>query len=175
MTTEGCKVEVSQRLKRVTTILDKLQRESTLQLANMQDVGGCRAVLDSVAELRRVQRRIIKNRPPVKVSDYIEEPRGSGYRGVHVIVLYDGKMIEIQLRTNAMHEWAITVEKLGGRLRKDLKSGEGPASVLALLEAISEAMALEEAGTPVDDALVNRIDELRSDAVPYLHQAGGTR
>lgn len=38
--TEGCRVEVSQRLKRVPTILDKLMREPTMQLANMQDIGG---------------------------------------------------------------------------------------------------------------------------------------
>jgi (p)ppGpp synthase/HD superfamily hydrolase len=50
--TEGCRVEVSQRLKRVPTIIDKLTREPTMQLANMQDVGGCRAVLGDVAELR---------------------------------------------------------------------------------------------------------------------------
>jgi len=40
--TEGCTVEVTQRLKRVPTIVDKLRREPTMQLASMQDIGGCR-------------------------------------------------------------------------------------------------------------------------------------
>ena len=52
--TEGCRVEVTQRLKRFVTILDKLQREPTLDLSRMQDVGGVRAVLDSIDEVRRV-------------------------------------------------------------------------------------------------------------------------
>jgi hypothetical protein len=36
------------------------------------------------------------------------------------------------------------------------------------MEAISEAMALEEAGLVVDSALVERIDRLRPDALPFL-------
>jgi ppGpp synthetase/RelA/SpoT-type nucleotidyltranferase len=171
--TEGCQVEVSQRLKRFPTILDKLRREPTMQLSRMQDVGGCRAVLGSVDEVRRVERRLTRNRPPLRYSDYITTPRASGYRGVHVVVGYadrDGaeRAIEVQLRTRTMHEWAITVERLSGRLDVDLKSGRGPDEVLALLGAISNAMAIEEAGEPVPAGLVNRIDDLRQAAVPYL-------
>src|SRR4051812_38454 len=49
---EGCAVEVSQRLKRAPTIVDKIGREPTLPLASMQDIGGCRAVLASIDEVR---------------------------------------------------------------------------------------------------------------------------
>jgi (p)ppGpp synthase/HD superfamily hydrolase len=100
--TEACQVEVSQRLKRVPTMIDKLVREPTMPLASMQDIGGCRAVLRDVAEVRRVQRRLAKNRPPVRLNDYIANPRPSGYRGVHLIVVYDGRHIEVQLRTEVM-------------------------------------------------------------------------
>jgi putative GTP pyrophosphokinase len=171
--TEGCEVEVSQRLKRFPTILDKLHREPTMQLSTMQDIGGCRAVLASVEEIRRVERRLKRNRPPLRYSDYITTPRPSGYRGVHVVVAYadrDGseRAIEVQLRTRTMHEWAITVERLSGRLDVDLKSGRGPEEVLTLLGAISQAMAAEEAGELVPDDLVSRIADLRQAAVPYL-------
>lgn len=66
--TERCRPEVSQRLKRASTIILKLTREPTMQLANMQDIGGCRAVLDSVDELRRVEHRLRKNRPRGRVT-----------------------------------------------------------------------------------------------------------
>ena len=103
--TEACaRVEVSQRLKRTPTILDKLTREPTLALANMQDIGGCRAVLASIDEVRRVEARLRKSRPPVGYSDYVTTPRSSGYRGVHLVVVYDGRRIEVQLRTLVMHE-----------------------------------------------------------------------
>jgi len=174
---EGCRIEVSQRLKRLTTILDKLMREPTMALGNMQDIGGCRAVLDSIDELRRVEQRLRKNRPPLRVSDYISQPRSSGYRGVHVVVAYpdkadDDRGIEVQLRTRTMHEWAITVERMSGRLQQDLKSGYGPAEVLTLLGAVSEAMAIEEHGGVVGKDLIERMRLLREAAVPYLSGGG---
>jgi putative GTP pyrophosphokinase len=171
--TEQCEVEVSQRLKRVPTIIDKLGREPTMQLANMQDIGGCRAVLNSIDEVRRVQRRLARNRPPLRVSDYIAEPRSSGYRGVHVMVEYDNRPVEVQLRTQVMHEWAITVERLGGRLGEDLKSGYGPQPVLDLMEGISEVMAVEERGGIVGQEALDRLSDLRQAALPFL--GGGHR
>ena len=50
--TVGVQAEVTQRLKRRQTILDKLLREPTLDLSRMQDFGGCRAVVGSIADLR---------------------------------------------------------------------------------------------------------------------------
>lgn len=170
--TEGCRLEISQRLKRMPTIIDKLVRYPAMKLSTMQDIGGCRAILDSVDEVRRVQRRLSKNRPPIRVNDYLNEPKPSGYRSVHVIVDYDGRSIEVQLRTQVMHDWAVAVERLGGRLQADLKSSIGPPPVLRFLEAIAEAMALEEAGQAVDTVLMDRLARLREDALPFL---GGPR
>lgn len=163
--TEGCELEVSQRLKRMTTVLDKLVREPTMRLASMQDIGGCRAVLSTIRDVRRVEQRLKKNRPPIRYSDYISEPRESGYRAVHVVVGYGDELsvrraIEVQLRTQVMHEWAITVERLSGRLRDDLKSGRGPEELLALLATVSEA-------------LNRRIADLRAAAVPFLRGTHG--
>ncbi len=72
--TEQVAGQVSQRLKRVPTIWEKLLREPTMQLAGMQDIGGCRAVVTSLAELRAAERRLRKNRPAVRVSDYTSCP-----------------------------------------------------------------------------------------------------
>ena len=81
---------------------------------------------------------------------------------------YDDRAIEVQLRTKAMHEWAIAVERLSWRMDEDLKSSRGPQPVLAWLEAVSEAMALEETGCSVTSELADRISVLRERAVPYL-------
>jgi len=165
--------EISQRLKRIPTIIDKLTREPTLALANMQDLGGCRAVLDSIDEVRRVQSRLEHAGRVERISDYITAPRDSGYRGVHVIVRYHERRIEVQLRTKVMHSWAVTVEALGGIINEDVKSGRGPAPVQNLMSAISRAMALEEQGQRVDDQLEREIHQLRTSAAPYL--TGGRR
>lgn len=165
--TEGCPVEVSQRLKRMATILDKVQREKSLSLAKMQDIGGVRAVLDDVSQVRRVEARLKKNRPVAGYSDYIADPRQSGYRGVHVIVEYgeEGRCIEVQLRTRVMHEWAITVERLGGAFGENFKQ-DGDTPVQRFMAAVSEAMAIEEQGGQPSLDLLVRIKELRSNAWP---------
>ena len=79
--------------------------------------------------------------------------------------------IEVQLRARVMHSWAIAVERLGGRLQEDLKSGKGPIEVLEFLGAVSEAMAIEECGDDVDANLIGEINRLRVRAGQWL---GGT-
>jgi putative GTP pyrophosphokinase len=166
--TVDCPVEVSQRLKRIPTIVDKLVREPNMALGTMGDIGGCRALLDSIEQVRRVETRLLRNGPVVRHSDYITEPRATGYRAVHIIVEYDNRRIEIQLRTRVMHAWAFTVERLAGRLEQDVKGGQGPREVVDWLEAVSEAMALEETNHSVDAMMLERINRLRAAAMPYL-------
>jgi ppGpp synthetase/RelA/SpoT-type nucleotidyltranferase len=167
--TAGVAGDISQRLKRRPTIVDKLRREPTMTLDRMQDVGGCRAVLVSVGAVREVQGRWThgphRDRV-VREYDYIDQPRASGYRGVHLIVQYADRdqtdfNVEVQLRTQLQHEWAYTVEYLGGRRGYDLKSGEGPPEILALLARIAEAMEYEEKGQSAPDSLRNEIRQLR--------------
>lgn len=170
---EGCVVEVTQRLKRINTIMDKLRREPSMGLATMQDIGGCRAVLHNVAEVRRVEHRLKKNRPPLNYYDYVTTPRPSGYRGVHVVICYPDatgtdRAIEVQLRTKTMHEWAIAVERIAGRIQDDLKSGRGPQPLLDLLAAISKAMEIEEGGGSVPPDFLQEMGRLRALAVPYM-------
>lgn len=165
--TEKCKSEVSQRTKRFMTIIDKLEREPTLALSKMQDIGGCRAILGSVDEIRRVEARLKMRRPVAGYSDYITTPRESGYRGVHVVVEYDGRCIEIQLRTPLMHLWAITVERQSTAVGENLKQ-DGSHAVQKFMAAMSEAMALDEAGNPIPQGLLQHIQDLRIQAQPYL-------
>ncbi|MGR6028940.1 RelA/SpoT domain-containing protein [Rhodococcus erythropolis] len=164
---------VSQRLKRIPTILDKLSREPTMNLSRMADIGGCRAVLRDVDEIRSVQKRYEGSGKVVKIRDYIEYPKESGYRAVHIIVDYSDRKIEVQLRTQVMHEWAYTVEQFTTRIGQDVKSGRGPKPVQDWFQAVSEAMAIEEKGLTVNAILTTRISTLREEAMPYLR--GGQR
>ena len=45
---------VAQRLKRMPTILSKLERQPTMDITRMQDIGGCRAVVQSVKAVNEV-------------------------------------------------------------------------------------------------------------------------
>jgi putative GTP pyrophosphokinase len=166
--TEGCSLEVTQRLKRYGTMIDKLQRQPAMNLSRMQDVGGCRAVLNSVDEINRVTRRLRRNGRAQRVVDYIAAPAESGYRGVHVITEYHERSIEVQLRTQIQHAWAISVERVGGRLREDLKSGSGPPELLQFFGVASEGMAMEEAGITPTLEFLAKFDSVRKAAAPWL-------
>lgn len=173
VSSEGCQVEVSQRLKRIPTILDKLRREPEMDLSRMQDFGGCRAVLENIDEFRSVQsrdsgahRRRTGNDPHIK--DYIATPKDTGYRGVHVIVFYDGRLVEVKLRTKVMHEWAITVERLSGRTGLGLKSADGPPELKEFFTYVSVLMAIDESGASADADMLNHMSTLRETALEFL-------
>ena len=101
----------------------------------MQDIGGCRAILETVPQVYRLFKGHYEEGKYAahikrKVSDYITEPRESGYRSLHVIYVfheddspYNGRHIEIQLRTNLQHAWATAVETVetftGQSLRRE--------------------------------------------------------
>lgn len=159
-TTRCGDAQVSQRLKRMPTILDKLLREPTLSLERMHDIGGCRAVVQNMDDLTRLRHHILRQKPGSIEKDYIATPRVSGYRALHIVVTYHSRPIEIQLRTPTMHSWAQFVERHSMESGTNYKQdGESPFQEIARLAA--EIMQSEEFGQPVPPDLVRRYDDLR--------------
>jgi len=156
---------VAQRLKRMPTILDKLEREPGMNLARMHDIGGCRAVLPDEAAIYRVIRRV-KARPRsiwgiIREYDYIKQPKASGYRGVHIVVRRDGRLIEIQLRTPSQHRWALNVEAIDLARRLGLKEGKGPEGLQRLLELSAYAMEATSKGEIMSEDFDREFERLR--------------
>ena len=127
---------VAQRLKRMPSIISKLERLPRISLSQMQDIGGCRVVVegpdhafDLAADLAgsRIRHGL------VRYKNYITHPRPSGYRGIHLVYSYNserssqwqGLKIEVQVRSELQHQWATAVETVGAFMRDDLKSGIG--------------------------------------------------
>ena len=79
----------------------------------MQDIGRCRAILPDEESVRAVLRRIERRWTVVdEPYDYIARPKATGYRAIHVVVLRDGRQVEIQLRTPAQQAWAAQGESI---------------------------------------------------------------
>lgn len=93
---------------------------------------------------------------------------------MHVIVEYDERWIEVQLRTRVMHEWAITVERLSGRMRVNLKSPSAPPALREFFAFVSQILALEEAGESATPDQLARMQTLRDSALQFIGQESGT-
>jgi len=146
---------IAQRLKRLSYIELKLELIPQMQLSRMQDIGGCRAVVRDVAAVRRLAKlyegSAIKHRL-VREDDYIEHPKESGYRGIHLVytyfsdrkTTYNGLRIEVQLRSKLQHAWATAVETVGTFLRQALKSSQGETAWLRFFALMGSALAWRE-------------------------------
>lgn len=151
---------VAQRLKRAPSIILKLQRFDGMQLARMQDIGGLRAVLSSVARVRRLEKDYRNTKFDHELAnskDYINKPKEDGYRGIHLIYRYknkrapeyDGLSLELQIRTRRQHAWATAVETMGTFLGQALKSGRGDREWREFFAKASAALAILESSKPV--------------------------
>ena len=162
---EGLEVDLSRRLKRLPTIEDKLRRLPTMDLSTMQDIGGCRAVLASQDEVRRVVARFCansleRNNQADRVRDYVTQSQESGYRAIHIYTRYRRRRIEVQLRTREQDGWAKIVEDLTSRTGIDFKSGDGPEEVHDQLRNLGELLSTREHGQPPSEDLLDALTRL---------------
>jgi hypothetical protein len=131
-----------------------------MRLSAMQDIGGCRAVLQTVAQVKRVHAGYLTSAAKHELKgqkDYVTAPKSSGYRSVHLVYQYqserhpeyNGRSIEIQLRSRLQHAWATAVETVGTFLQQSLKSSLGSEEWLRYFALAGSAFALDEKTTLV--------------------------
>jgi ppGpp synthetase/RelA/SpoT-type nucleotidyltranferase len=126
---------VVQRLKRTPSILSKLNRFPSMKLHRMQDISGCRSVVKTVEQVEKLT-KLFENSKTThklhKIDNYINSPKSSGYRGIHLVYKYNGKkeqyqdyFVEIQLRSKIQHAWATAVEIVDNFTSQALKASQG--------------------------------------------------
>jgi hypothetical protein len=121
------------RLKTTSTIVEKLQRESTMHLSRMQDIAGVRLVIDGERpDQDRVVERIHQLFPDAWTIDRRVRP-SYGYRAVHVIVRTQGCLVEVQVRTYMQDLWAQIVERFADTVGRQVRYGEPPIDAETLV------------------------------------------
>ncbi len=171
---------IAQRIKRLVSIIHKLERFPKMNLTQMQDLGGCRAIFSSASRVRKAvdyyeNMSSIKHELASK-DDYILNPKASGYRGIHLVyryvsdkpakTVYNGLKIEMQLRSNYQHAWATAVETVGMFSGQALKSSMGSEEWQRFFSLMGSVIAIRERcpivpGTPTSRTqLVRELSQL---------------
>ncbi len=155
--TRDIHVPVAQRLKRGSTIIDKLRQGRALDLSTMHDIAGIRLVFPNTEDLIAFRARshhsraghLLMNRP--EKYDYLAHPKASGYRGIHDVYRYkagtasgakwNGLLIEIQYRTMIQHAWATAVELADAITQNRAKFNQGSPDNERFFMVCSELLA----------------------------------
>jgi ppGpp synthetase/RelA/SpoT-type nucleotidyltranferase len=174
------KAIIAQRLKRLPSIDAKLKQHADwMKLTQMQDIGGCRAILRSV---RSVEKLVTLYKEATAKSpkrghqfhhenDYIAHPKDDGYRSYHLVYryrtvgkknkAYGGLKVEIQIRTSLQHAWATAVETVATFTGQALKSRGGDEYWKRFFALMGSAIAMRERKPLVPNTPTSRYELVR--------------
>ncbi|WP_019590291.1 MULTISPECIES: bifunctional (p)ppGpp synthetase/guanosine-3',5'-bis(diphosphate) 3'-pyrophosphohydrolase [unclassified Thioalkalivibrio] len=155
----GIEARVFGRPKHIYSIWKKMQRKNT-SLSELYDLRATRVIVDRLATCYTVL-GVVHNHwrhLPGEFDDYIANPKDNGYQSLHTAVVGpEGKVVEVQIRTREMDEFA----ELGVAAHWRYK--EGGREDRALNQAITSLRQLLEN----DGSDQNLLDEIQSEP---LHQ-----
>lgn len=108
---EDIKAIIHGRKKHLYSLWNKLNRpEINWDFDKIHDIVAMRVIVDNVPQCYTalgIVHSTYKPVPNIGISDFIAQPKPSGYRSIHTKVFGPGKrIVEIQIRTNNMHEQA---------------------------------------------------------------------
>ena len=146
-------VVMGARLKRLPSIVRKLEREREMRLSRMADILGLRILCSSVRASDQVIESLRSSPHFQRMLDYRQAPRETGYRACHLIFRLEQATpldnvirveFEIQVRTFYQHLWSLVSESMG----EQVKEGAGPQSTREHLASLSAAILAREQEQP---------------------------
>lgn len=100
-------LRIKGRSKHIYSIYKKIKSRSK-KLQELHDLLGLRIIVADVKDCYTLLGLLHENFEPVegRLKDYVTNPKPNFYRSIHTGVLIDGKLAEIQIRTEEMDEFA---------------------------------------------------------------------
>lgn len=145
---------IKSRIKSPDSIAKKLEKKGLsvnfkTMTENLQDIAGVRVICPYISDIYNVKDILLKQ-PDITLveqKDYIENPKPSGYRSLHLVVeipVYLSQTehrvkVEIQLRTIAMDFWASLEHELKYKNEQKI-----PDSVRRELFRVAETIAMTD-------------------------------
>uniref|UniRef100_B3EMK0 (P)ppGpp synthetase I, SpoT/RelA n=1 Tax=Chlorobium phaeobacteroides (strain BS1) TaxID=331678 RepID=B3EMK0_CHLPB len=107
---QGFRIEAQGRAKHLFSIYNKM-RNKNKKFEDIHDLYGIRIIIDTerISDCFAAYGYITQKYPPLPqhFKDYISIPKHNGYQSLHSAILGPkGRVIEVQLRTRRMHEFA---------------------------------------------------------------------
>jgi GTP pyrophosphokinase len=160
----GIPIEIETRAKHFYSIYLKMRRRGK-PLEEIFDLLGLRVLVESTSQCYELLGLVHKLWMPIegRFKDYIAMPKSNRYQSLHTTVMgYAGKIIEIQIRTQAMHQTAengIAAHWLykSGALKEEEKTKE--------LSVINKLREWQGAGAASGDFLDEIRKELLRDSI----------
>lgn len=128
---------IDYRVKGLWSLWQKLKRKGG-EIAHVHDIAALRVVVEDLSDCYRVLglAHNLWQPLPNKIKDYIAFPKPNGYQGLHTTVFSgDGGIVEIQIRTQAMHREAqygiaahVMYKELEGLKDQPTRRGRGGSS-----------------------------------------------
>ncbi len=160
MRAAGIEAEISGRAKHIYSIWNKMKGKS-LEFSELYDVRAFRVIVDDVKTCYAVLGIVhhIWTSIPAEFDDYIARPKPNGYQSLHTVVIAeDGRPLEVQIRTRAMHHFA----EYGVAAHWRYKEGGSPGNAAQKYdEKIAWLRQLLAWKSEVADAVVGSDDERR--------------
>jgi GTP pyrophosphokinase len=106
--TPASSVQISGRAKHIYSIWRKMQRKG-IGFSQVYDIRAVRILVPEVKDCYATLGLVhgLWRNIPNEFDDYIANPKENGYRSLHTAVIGpEGKILEVQIRTHAMHEEA---------------------------------------------------------------------
>jgi len=164
-------VITKRKRKTQQSIVDKLRRQINLRLPQMQDIAGCRIVLQrGWQQAQNVAAILVDTFENKQWRTQSKSRHAYGYQAIHIVIKSEKKFYEIQLRTFAQDIWANLVESASNK-QNTLKYGgtdqEQPlakklvrlAAEFNIIDTNAHAMSLEVYQQQVQEAIENVLSD----------------
>ncbi len=165
---ENITCECYGRPKHIYSIWKKMQSKN-LAIDELYDLLAVRVIVDSLMHCYTVLGIVhsLWQTLPKEFDDYIANPKENGYQSLHTVILDEqGNRIEVQIRTQAMHDYA----ELGVAAHWSYKEGGKQSATMEKSVAILRKLLEDKSTEPV--AREEYRSELFNDRVYVLTPAG---
>ncbi|SFF74649.1 GTP pyrophosphokinase [Duganella sp. CF458] len=156
----GIKAEVFGRPKHIYSIWNKMKGKD-LDFSELYDVRAFRVIVDDVKTCYTVLGVVhnIWTPIPKEFDDYISRPKPNGYQSLHTVVTADdGRPLEVQIRTQEMHNFAEYGVAAHWRYKEEGGSNFKGQQYDEKIAWLRQLLAWK---TEVADAVVNNEDQQR--------------